>query len=53
MKNLVIGSGGINILCLLGSLKYLNENNLLNNTKCFYGVSAGCSAAATIAACMI
>jgi predicted acylesterase/phospholipase RssA len=41
MKNLVIGSGGINILCLLGSLKYLNENNLLNNTKCFYGVSAG------------
>ena len=41
MKNLVISSGGINILCLLGSLKYLNENNLLNNTKCFFGVSAG------------
>ena len=41
MKNLVIGSGGVNILCLLGSLKYLNENNLLNNTKCFFGVSAG------------
>jgi predicted acylesterase/phospholipase RssA len=41
MKNLVISSGGVNILCLLGSLKYLNENNLLNNTKCFFGVSAG------------
>ena len=41
MKNLVIGSGGVNILCLLGSLKYLNENNLLNDTKCFFGISAG------------
>ena len=41
MKNLVISSGGINILCLLGSLKYLNEKNLFNDTKCFYGISAG------------
>ena len=41
MKNLVISSGGINLLCLLGSLKYLNENNLLNNIKCYFGCSAG------------
>ena len=41
MKNLVISSGGVNILCLLGSLKYLNENNLLNNIKCYFGCSAG------------
>ena len=41
MKNLVISAGGINILCLIGSLKYLNENNLLNDTKCFFGISAG------------
>jgi predicted acylesterase/phospholipase RssA len=41
MKNLVISAGGVNILCLLGSLKYLNENNLLNDTKCFFGISAG------------
>jgi predicted acylesterase/phospholipase RssA len=41
MKNLVISSGGIIILSLIGSLKYLNENNLLKNVKCFFGVSAG------------
>jgi predicted acylesterase/phospholipase RssA len=41
MKNLVISSGGINILCLVGSLKYLNNNNLLNNVKCYFGISAG------------
>jgi predicted acylesterase/phospholipase RssA len=41
MKNLVISSGGVIILSLLGSLKYLNENNILNNIKCYYGVSAG------------
>jgi NTE family protein len=41
MKNLVISAGGVNIFFLLGSLKYLNENNLLNNIKCYFGVSAG------------
>jgi predicted acylesterase/phospholipase RssA len=41
MKNLVISSGGVIILSLLGSLKYLNENNLLKYIKCYYGVSAG------------
>lgn len=41
MKNLVISSGGIIILSLIGSLKYLNENNLLKNIKCYFGVSAG------------
>jgi predicted acylesterase/phospholipase RssA len=41
MKNLVISSGGVIILSLLGSLKYLNENNLLKDVKCYFGVSAG------------
>jgi NTE family protein len=41
MKNLVISSGGVIILSLLGSLKYLNENNLLKDIKCYFGVSAG------------
>jgi NTE family protein len=41
MKNLIISAGGVNIFFLIGSLKYLNENNLLNNTKCYYGVSSG------------
>jgi len=41
MKNLVISSGGVIILSLLGSLKYLNEQDLLKNIKCYYGVSAG------------
>ena len=41
MKNLIISAGGVNIFFLIGSLKYLNENNLLNNIKCFYGVSSG------------
>jgi predicted acylesterase/phospholipase RssA len=41
MKNLVISSGGVIILSLLGSLKYLNEHNLLKNINCYYGVSAG------------
>jgi predicted acylesterase/phospholipase RssA len=41
MKNLVISSGGVIILSLLGSLKYLNEHDLLKNINCYYGVSAG------------
>jgi predicted acylesterase/phospholipase RssA len=41
MKNLVISSGGVIILSLLGSLKYLNENNLLKDIKCYFGISAG------------
>jgi predicted acylesterase/phospholipase RssA len=41
MKNLVISSGGVILFSLLGSLKYLNEHNLLNNIICYYGVSAG------------
>jgi predicted acylesterase/phospholipase RssA len=41
MKNLVISSGGVIILSLLGSLKYFNEQELLKNIKCYFGVSAG------------
>lgn len=41
MKNLVISSGGIYIFSLLGSLKYLKENNMLENVKSYYGISAG------------
>ena len=41
MKNLVISSGGVYIFSLLGSLKYLKENNMLEDTKSYYGISAG------------
>ena len=41
MKNLVISSGGIYIYSLLGSLKYLKENNILKDIKSYYGISAG------------
>jgi predicted acylesterase/phospholipase RssA len=41
MKNLVISSGGVLILSLAGSLKYLYENNILKDVKSYYGVSAG------------
>lgn len=40
-KNLVISSAGVIIYSLLGSLKYLNEKNLLINIKSYYGISAG------------
>jgi NTE family protein len=40
-KNLVISSGGIIIYSLIGSLKCLNNNNLLNNINSYYGISAG------------
>jgi hypothetical protein len=49
MKNLVISSGGVIILSLLGSLKYLNENNLLKDIKCYFGVSAGAILCAMLA----
>jgi NTE family protein len=41
IKNLVISSGGIILFSFLGSLKYLNEINYLENVTSFYGVSAG------------
>jgi predicted acylesterase/phospholipase RssA len=41
MKNIVISSGGVLILSLVGSLKYLNEQDLLKDINCYYGVSAG------------
>lgn len=41
MKNLVISSGGVLILSLAGSLKYLYENNILKDIKSYYGISAG------------
>jgi NTE family protein len=39
--NLIISTGGIIIYSLIGSLKCLNNNNLLNHIKSFYGISAG------------
>ena len=41
MKNLVISSGGVIILSLVGSLKYLKEYNILKDIKSYYGISAG------------
>jgi predicted acylesterase/phospholipase RssA len=41
IKNLVISSGGIIIYSYIGSLKYLNENNILKDIKSYYGISAG------------
>lgn len=39
MKNLIISSGYINILSLLGGIIYLNEKNILKDIKCYYGCS--------------
>jgi len=40
-KNLVISGGGFNGYQFFGIIKYLNENNLLNNIDNFIGVSMG------------
>jgi NTE family protein len=40
-KNLIISSGGVILYSFIGSLKYLNENNILKDIKSYYGVSAG------------
>jgi predicted acylesterase/phospholipase RssA len=39
MKNLIISSGYVNILSLLGGITYLNEKNILKDIKCYYGCS--------------
>jgi predicted acylesterase/phospholipase RssA len=41
IKNLVISGGGIKIISILGSLKYLEEKSLIKTIKNFYGTSAG------------
>ena len=41
LKNLVISGGGINGLGFIGIIKYLSENNLLNNIQHYVGTSAG------------
>ena len=41
IENLAIDSGGIHGLNYVGSLKYLYENNLINNLKKILGSSVG------------
>ena len=41
-RNLVISGGGFNGLQFFGIIKYLDENNLLNNIENYIGVSMGC-----------
>lgn len=43
MKNLVLSGGGINGLVHLGSLKALDENNILDNIENYCGSSVGAS----------
>lgn len=40
-KNLVLSGGGVKGISLIGALKYLDENNLLNQIKVFAGSSVG------------
>jgi NTE family protein len=40
-KNLVLAGGGIKLLCVLGAIKFLEENNYLSHITNFYGNSAG------------
>lgn len=40
-KMLIVGSGGVKGMYLLGSLTYLYDNNLLTNIKLFCGISVG------------
>jgi len=41
IKNLVLPSGGINGLCVIGALKYIYEINLLENISTYVGSSVG------------
>ena len=41
IENLVFGPGAIYGYCLIGSIKYLEENNLLENIKSVMGISVG------------
>ena len=41
IKNLVLSAGGVNGYLFVGSLKYLIENNLLNDLEHILGTSAG------------
>lgn len=41
IKNLIISQGGNYIYTFVGTLYVLNEKNMLNNIKNYYGVSAG------------
>jgi len=41
IKNLVISGGGVKIIGALGAIKYLDENNNLNNINKYFGTSAG------------
>ena len=48
IKNIVLSGGGIKGIPILGSLKYLNETNRLNNIKQYAGSSIGAIIAALI-----
>ena len=41
IENLVFSGGGIKIFIFTGCLKYLYENNLINNLKSVCGTSTG------------
>ena len=41
IKNLILPSGGVNGLCIVGALKYIDENNLLKNISTYVGSSIG------------
>ena len=41
IKNLVISGGGIHGISFLGAIKYLDENNILNDIEQYVGTSAG------------
>lgn len=41
IKNLVFSGAGVKIYCFLGFIKYLQENELLENIKAIIGTSAG------------